>query len=381
MVRSVRRLLEQSIVADSGDRPRWTGWLTPVNRWFGQRRLATATLFFVSLVVVAALTLHLLLASLGWGHADPGDLLSVLFVTVVISVPIVLYAQLIIRELVRSRRALRLMTDKLAWALHNAEQANQAKNRFLATMSHELRTPLNAIIGFSDIMANERLGPMSAPRYRDYAADINASGAHLLDIINDILDIAKIESGQAVIDEDQPHEVETLVDAACMIVRPIAERAGVALVTRLPAGAARLSGAERMIRQVLINILSNAVKFTPAGGTVAVEALPRFDGWLTIRVSDTGIGMSPEEIRVAVTPFGQIDSPENRRHGGTGLGLPLAKSMTELHGGRLLITSAPGEGTTVELRFPPKRVRFLRAVGGASDEPAAEAAEGQAVNC
>jgi signal transduction histidine kinase len=342
------------------ERPRRTGAFASVNRWLGRRHLATASLLLVAGTVLAALAVHGILIVTGAYQAGRDDLVVAAVVTVVIGTPVVLYAQLIIRELVRSRQALRRMTDELVWALHDAEQANQAKSAFLATMSHELRTPLNAIIGFSDIMANQHLGPMANERYLEYAGDINASGTHLLEIINDILDIAKIESGQAHIEDEEPLAVAAVIDAACKIVRPMAERGGVDLQIRLPAVEARLVGVERMIRQILINVLSNAVKFSPARGTVTLEVVPRYNGWLVVSVTDTGIGMTPEETVIALTPFGQVDSPERRRHGGTGLGLPLAKSMTELHGGRLAIDSAPGRGTSVELRFPPNRVRYER---------------------
>jgi two-component system, cell cycle sensor histidine kinase PleC len=342
------------------DRPPRAGFVVSMNRRLGRMHLATATAVLVTVAVVAAVSLHAVLAALGAYPADWEVLTGAAIATAVVATPIVVHAQSIIRELVASRQALRLMTDKLAWALHNAEQANQAKSAFLATMSHELRTPLNAIIGFSDVMAHQRLGAMSDPRYRDYAADINASGTHLLEIINDILDIAKIESGQSIIEEDEPISIVTVLEAACTMVRPMADRAGVPLRTRRPSVEVRLVGVERMIRQILVNILSNAVKFTPAGGSVTLDVVPRYNGWLIIAVTDTGIGMSAEETRIALTAFGQVDSPQNRRHGGTGLGLPLAKSMMELHGGRLTVISAPGEGTTIELRFPPNRVRFQR---------------------
>lgn len=333
--------------------------------------VAAATTVLVSASVAAAVTLHALLWSLGAYPGGVDGLAAAAVVTMLLSTPLVLYAQYMIRELVASRQALRLMTDKLAWALHNAEQANHAKSAFLATMSHELRTPLNAIIGFSDVMANQRLGPLADDRYRGYADDINASGTHLLEIINEILDIAKIESGQAIIEDEEEMAVDAVVDATCTIVRPLATRLEVDLQTRLPTTEIRLTGVERMVRQILINILSNAVKFTPAGGTVTLEPVPRYNGWLVITVTDTGIGMTPDETVVALTPFGQVDGPHNRRHGGTGLGLPLAKSMMELHGGRLSITSAPGRGTIVELRFPPNRVKFTRPPGRGERPPVA----------
>lgn len=359
--------------ADGSGPPRRSGILASLNRWLGWRHLATATALLVSAAVVAAVSLHVLLSVLGLYPVGPDVLFGAALITILIATPVVLYAQLIIRELVRSRQALRRMTDELAWALHKAEEGNRAKSTFLAAMSHELRTPLNAIIGFSDVMAGQRLGPLEDPRYRGYAADINASGTHLLEIINDILDIAKIESGQAVIEDDDTMPIAEVVEASMTIVEPMAVQAGVSLQALLPAVAVRLTGVERMIRQILINILSNAVKFTAAGGSVVLDVVPRYNGWLLVTVTDTGIGMSEDETRIALTPFGQIDGPLNRRHGGTGLGLPLARSMMELHGGHLTIVSAPGQGTTVELRFPPNRVSFERVSFDRANGPAEEA--------
>ena len=248
------------------------------------------------------------------------------------------------------------MTEKLAWALDNAERANEAKSHFLANMSHELRTPLNAIIGFSDILKNERFGAIGEPRYREYAADINDSGIHLLGIINDILDLAKIESGNATTLSETEFELGAVLESAEHMVRLLAERGGVDLVVERPERDIRLVGVERMVRQILVNILSNAVKFTESGGTVYLATSLRNNGSLTISVSDTGIGMTPDEIKIALTPFGQTDSAISRKYQGTGLGLPLAKAMMELHEGRLLVRSAQGKGTSIFLVFPASRV-------------------------
>lgn len=317
------------------------------------------TVLLLGVTLVCALSAHLLLSAIGLFAIDVDGLEGAAIVTVIVGTPIILYAQSVIRELLASRRALRLMTDRLAWALNNAEQANEAKSAFLATMSHELRTPLNAIIGFSDIVANERLGALDNARYRGYAADINASGRHLLEIINDILDIAKIETGAAGIEDEAEMSVAMVVQAASTMVGPLADRSGVTMRCSTPADDVTLIAVERMVRQVLVNILSNAVKFTPAGGSVHLDVASRADGATVLRVSDTGIGMSAEDIKIALQPFGRVESPLGRAHGGTGLGLPLAKSMMELHDGRLLIDSTPGEGTVVELVFPPARVKAV----------------------
>lgn len=360
-VAAVRAGLGQDDQTGDDDRPRRpprrAGLLAALNRRLGRMNIVSVTVLFLVVTGLAALSIHLLLDAAGLQTFDLEALRGVAIVTVLVGTPIILYAQSVIRELLASRRALRLMTERLALALNNAEQANEAKSGFLASMSHELRTPLNAIIGFSDIMANQRLGAMANARYRGYACDINASGVHLLEIINDVLDIAKIESGQAMVAEDRAVDLDAVVSAACTMVGPQAAAGGVGLQCRVPDLGVALVAVERMVRQVLANILSNAVKFTPAGGAVRMRIGLAEDGGLIVTVTDTGIGMSPEDVKVALTPFGQVDSPLGRQRCGTGLGLPLARSMMELHGGRLTIDSAPGEGTIVELYFPPSRVQ------------------------
>ena len=239
-------------------------------------------------------------------------------------------------------------------AKEEAELANRAKSEFLANMSHELRTPLNAIIGFSEIMERELMGPLGTATYRDYSRDIHESGRHLLDIINDILDLSRIEAGRMELREegcDPAHMV-----AACLrMIRERAETARVTVVADVAAELPHLWADERLIKQVLLNLLSNAVKFTPAGGRITVQA--RVDGGCaTFSVRDTGIGMTAEQIPLVLKPFIQVDSSLARRYEGTGLGLPLAKSLIELHGGRLNIESTPGRGTTVTVSLPANRL-------------------------
>jgi len=240
--------------------------------------------------------------------------------------------------------------ETLRAARDEAEQASRAKSSFLASISHELRTPLNAIIGFSEIIQQELLGPVGTPEYRQYADDILGSGRHLLQIINDILDLSKSETGALSIDL-APVEIGHVVDACRRMMHDQCERAeltvDVALAPDLPwvdADAGRL-------KQILLNLISNAVKFTDAGGRIEIAAMERAGG-IAITVSDTGIGMAPEEIAVALEPFGQVDGDLNRRYEGTGLGLPLSKTLVELHGGRLAIDSTPGEGTRVTITLP-----------------------------
>ncbi len=252
--------------------------------------------------------------------------------------------------------AQQLTEAQLAEALAKAKAATEVKSQFLANMSHELRTPLNAIIGFSEIISNQMFGPVGQTKYVDYATDIRSSGAHLLSIINDILDLAKIEAGHASVQEQVEFEIGPAISSAVRMVAPLAERRGVDLAVLSCPEPVRLIGVERMIRQVLVNVMSNAVKFTEEGGSVTVVTERRAGGSFRISVMDTGIGMSSEEVKIALTPFGQADNMLTRKHEGTGLGLPLANAMMELHGGRLLVKSKPGRGTTIVLLFPAARV-------------------------
>jgi len=234
-----------------------------------------------------------------------------------------------------------------------AELANRAKSEFLANMSHELRTPLNAIIGFGEIMEGELLGPMPV-RYREYAADIRTSGQHLLGVIKDILDLSKIEAGKMTI-EEEPVDLPAAVGDTLRLVAERAAEGGVMLVAELPEGLPKLWADRVRTRQMLVNLVTNAIKFTESGGTVTVGAALDDEG-LALRVADTGIGMTAEEIATARSAFGQADTSLSRRTEGTGLGLPLVQCLVELHGGNLDIESTPGEGTAATLRFPAERV-------------------------
>lgn len=242
--------------------------------------------------------------------------------------------------------------------------ANRAKTEFLANMSHELRTPLNAVIGFSEVLKNRLFGPLGNERYAEYAADIHASGAHLLRIINDILDLSKIEAGQMKLNEGNV-DLDQAINAAARIVHERARMAELNFATEVAENLPGLLADERAIKQILINLLSNAIKFTPAGGSVTVSA--EFDQeMLALSVRDTGLGMDPADIPKALEPFAQLDGSLARRHEGTGLGLPLVKSLVELHGGELSFDTAPGQGTTVWIRFPRERTIMRQDTGSAA---------------
>ncbi len=242
-----------------------------------------------------------------------------------------------------------------------AEVANRAKSEFLANMSHELRTPLNAIIGFAEIIMGEVLGPVGNEKYRDYAKDISDSGQHLLEIINDILDLSKIETGQVVLHEEEI-DVPESVRACLKLIRERARSAGVDLVADFESETCPILFADRrMLKQILVNLLSNAVKFTPHGGRVTVSVDGDSAAGYILTIADTGIGIAPQDIPKALARFAQIDARLDRRFEGTGLGLPLSKAFVELHGGSLELESEVGVGTTVTIRFPARRVMPCKA--------------------
>jgi signal transduction histidine kinase len=240
--------------------------------------------------------------------------------------------------------------QRLDEARRQAEAASEAKSAFLAAISHELRTPLNAIIGFSEILAGQMFGELGDAKYVDYAHSIQHSGTHLLGIINNVLELTKYQAGKL---ELAPESIDlvAIVDSSIAIMRDQCARAELALLTQVP-GSLIIRGDPGKLQQVLLNLLSNSAKFTKPGGSVTVLAESIDDGSIRLQVADTGIGMSPDEIPIALTVFGQVDSRLARRYDGTGLGLPLAKSLVELHGGSLEIDSAPGKGTTVAILLP-----------------------------
>jgi signal transduction histidine kinase len=277
-------------------------------------------------------------------------------VAFLVSAPIATYLVSIIHSLNRSRAKLASLSDELIVAKDLASEANQAKSTFLASTSHELRTPLNAILGFSEIIQGELLGPCDEKRYVEYARDIHESGKHLLNVINDVLDLSKIEAGQNQIDTHGKSELTLAVEDSAKIVSVMAKQSGVELRVTPAHGPIWIEANDRMIRQIVLNLLSNAVKFTPEGGCVTVSSRLSSSNDVIVEVVDDGIGMTEEELRVAMQPFGQVDSSLSRRHAGTGLGLPLTKAMAELHGGMLTIQSIRNYGTTVVFSLPRERL-------------------------
>ncbi len=261
--------------------------------------------------------------------------------------PVQFYASITdITELNATRERLRGQNLEL-------ESANRAKTELLTNMSHELRTPLNAIIGFSEVLRDGLFGPLGTPRYTDYAADIHASGVHLLSIINDILDLAKIDAGKLELHESSI-AIPELIEAVLPIVRGRAESGQLKLSVSLPDNLPRLHGDPRAVKQILINLLSNAIKFTEPGGRVTLSA--SFErGMISLAIADTGIGIAEADLPAALATFGQVEASLSRKHEGTGLGLPLVVALAELHGAVFKLDSSPGVGTEVRVTFPSRR--------------------------
>lgn len=243
-----------------------------------------------------------------------------------------------------------VQNEKLSVFAEQLSEANNAKQAFLAHMSHELRTPLNAIIGFSETMTNGYLGKMENPKHAEYAQDIQLSARHLLELINDILDISRIEAGEEKLVTSEV-DLCDLVETTLVLADPGPE---IETIVSIPADFPRLRGDRRRLQQVLLNLVSNASKHTGSGGRIDIRSTLE-DGAIVLSVKDNGAGMSPEDIEIALTPFGQVRASIDQTHEGTGLGLPLSQSLMELHGGRLGLESTLGEGTTVRMIFPVER--------------------------
>ncbi|HEX6121209.1 MAG TPA: ATP-binding protein, partial [Dongiaceae bacterium] len=262
----------------------------------------------------------------------------------------ILYAIGVVQDVTEQReREIELLTAK-----RTAEIASRTKTQFLANMSHELRTPLNAVIGFSQLIRDQAFGQI-AERYVNYAGDINSSGKLLLALINDILDMSRIEAGQHKLMEEVISVDSAISDCVRMVTSKAAD-GGVRLIVENKGPLPAVRADERALKQVLLNILSNAVKFTPQGGSVTVAGEAMAGGTLDIRISDSGIGIAEEVIKDLFLPFRQADASISRRFGGSGLGLAISKKLMELHGGEIAVESHPGRGTRVTLRLPPERV-------------------------
>lgn len=243
--------------------------------------------------------------------------------------------------------------ESLTVAKQQAEEGARARARYLATVGHELRTPLHSIVGFSEFLAHESLGPLGNPVYKEYVTDILSAGRHLLDVVGDVMDMAQLEAGRMPLAEDLVDVERTVLEVLRMVALPLSH-GRLRLVEAVPEGLPHLHADPRRVRQILVNLLSNAIKYTPEGGSVGVSAGVDAGGDLVVSVTDTGIGIAPEHMAMALAPFGRVSGTTAD---GTGLGLPLVKALLEAHGGRLELESAPNRGTTARAVFPKYRLR------------------------
>ncbi|MDP6832729.1 MAG: HAMP domain-containing sensor histidine kinase [Alphaproteobacteria bacterium] len=239
--------------------------------------------------------------------------------------------------------------------MQQAQLADRSKTEFLANMSHELRTPLNAILGFSEMMKDEVFGPLGDRHYSEYSAHIHSSGGHLLDIISDVLELSKIEAGKFALQETEIALPDT-VAAVARLIEPRANEKGITLNVDVAPDLPAIYADDRAIKQILLNLLSNAVKFSSMAGVVDLYVARTEAGAVEISVSDTGCGIAEDQLPLVMQPFHQVDSPDTRSEGGTGLGLPLSASLVALHGGDMRIVSEVGKGTTVTVILPKNRV-------------------------
>ena len=325
------------VLAEAADRRRVVSAMRTVERY--------------PLTVLIAMPLKAALA--GWEH----QVTVIGGVTIAILLALGLIGLLLLDQserLERSVGALASARDEAIRARLREEDAGRAKSAFLANTSHELRTPLNAILGFSEVLRDGHVGILE-PKQRGYAASIHDAGTHLLGLISDLLDMAKIEARELQLRETVVDLADVIADGIKLTAGRAADRS-VIVIPRLEGGTIAIRGDAQRLRQIALNLLSNAIKFTPGGGRIWIEGEIDAGGRPTLIVSDTGIGMTPEEIEVAMTPFRQVDSPLTRTHEGTGLGLPIVKALVDLHGGYLKLESERGAGTRVTVSLPASRL-------------------------
>ena len=273
------------------------------------------------------------------------------------------------RKIVQSVDELEISREETRQMAEKAEKASRAKSNFLASMSHELRTPLNAIIGFSDTLEHELFGPLGSPRYRGYVRDIRRSGEHLLNLVNDLLDLSRAEAGRMKLEESNV-DLATTAEAALAMMRDRADQARVTLVCDLRDDLPCLVGDALKIRQVLINLLSNAAKFTPSGGQIRVSACHLESGALSLSVTDTGSGIPETEIQRLMQPYETLSPGVADSRSGTGLGLAIASDLMRLHGGRLELASQPDRGTVATMYFPSDRIILRDCTEGPTEKVA-----------
>jgi two-component system cell cycle sensor histidine kinase PleC len=325
--------------------------------------------FAYSLMVTLTILASYQIVSLVINPISPQDYLSNNFF-LGMSTGVGLFSSYILETHIRNnyvaQKIIEHKNDVMRALLDEAEAANRAKSEFLAVMSHELRTPLNAILGFSEMFMQQLMGPLGSPKYMEYAGDIHDSGQHLLAIINDILDLAKAESGKLELSEE-PTCLNEIMDATLRMCQHKAIEGRVELEYEGQENSPQVVVDPRLFRQVALNLVSNAVKFTPSGGRVKIDMRISAATGVTLLVKDTGIGIAAQDIDRVLRPFEQVESALSRRHGGTGLGLPYSKKVIEIHGGKLILASQVGMGTTVRVELPASRVR-----------PGTEQAESQA---
>lgn len=325
------------------------GTFTIISIWLWRSGVDYARLYSIAWLLFCALAITGVLERLGIIRAGHIIDISLIALFAIVS----MFFAIVFTD--RFKRLSNAANRELEITRDEAIAASKAKSKFLATMSHELRTPLNAVIGFSEILMSETLGPLGNPKYREYAGDIRESGMHLLRVINDLLHISRVESGQMELDE-QVIPVAELVHRCVRLVEERAREDGIGLAVDLDEPLPGLLGDETRVQQVLINLLFNAVKFTPRGGSITLEANLSPDGEYRFAVTDTGIGIAEEDQEKILEPFIQIEPHLTRQQGGVGLGLSIAKAIIDLHQGRLVIKSEVGTGTTFAVYFPRERV-------------------------